>query len=166
MIPWLALTALAVSAGEGHALNAGALPVCSNRTIHAVVKRAGCTVGDARCWMRSGGFCVDYVQKRTRVGPSSNAMQMKSIEPEEVRKGDVAAFVARAHYAYVERVVRGADGKPVAVDVSEYNFGTCWVDREIMVTDQYKIVNKRSGIALRDVDGGFLRPVLSAGGSR
>ncbi|TAL26144.1 MAG: hypothetical protein EPN94_03785 [Nitrospirae bacterium] len=82
----------------------------------------------------------------------------KKINPEDVKKGDVAFFISRIHYAYVESVVKDKNGKPVAVNVSEYNYGDCWVDQSTMVTDKYKKINKRFGIPLSDVDGGFLRP--------
>jgi hypothetical protein len=158
VISGLVWAVLLASAGSGHALNAGALPVCSNRVINDVVKRAGCTVGDRRCWNRSGGFCGDYVEERIRASPSGKAMgRLENIRLEEVREGDVAVFLSRAHYAYVERVSRDGAGRPVAVDLSEYNFGTCWVDRDVMVTDRYKIVSRRAGVPLREVDGGFLR---------
>jgi hypothetical protein len=153
---WVVILALAVSGASGHELNAGALPVCSNRVINDVVKRTGCTVGDARCWARKRGFCSAYIEQR--LGVAAKTAGLQPIRPEEVRAGDVAVFEARAHVAYVEQVVRDGSGRPIAVDVSEYNFGTCWVDQEVMVTDRYQVVNRRSGIALRDVDGGFLRP--------
>jgi hypothetical protein len=122
--------------------------------INQVVKRAGCTLGDARCWYRSGGFCNDWVERRLGKGRAAKATP---IDLAAVRKGDVAVFASRAHFAYVERVVRDAGGKPVAVDLSEYNFGACWVDAESMVTEKYKLVNRRSNVPVRDVDGGFLR---------
>lgn len=133
------------------------LPVCSNRVISEVTKRAGCTIGDSRCWLTKGGMCTDYIQKMA--GQPGKAVQLTNrIKPEDVRKGDVAQFLARAHYAYVEGVVKDKNGKPVAVNVSEYNYGDCWVDQATMVTDKYKKVNRRFGIPLSSVDGGFLRP--------
>lgn len=159
MIAWLVLVALATSAGEGaHAADAGVLPVCSNRVVNEVVKRAGCTLGDGRCWARSGGFCTDWVEARVAAAAGGKAMRLEAVDPEQVRKGDVAVFAGRAHYAYVERVVVGAGGNAVAVDVSEYNFGRCWVDEEAMVTDQYEVVSRRRGIPVAEVDGGFMRP--------
>lgn len=133
------------------------LPFCSNRTINEVTSRAGCTVGDSRCWLRSGGFCTDYVLKKLRLVPSGGEVAWLPVPAVEVKTGDVAVFNARAHYAYVESVLRDKQGKPVAVNVSEYNFGTCLVDEETMVTDNYKKVNRRSGIPLTAVDGGFIR---------
>jgi hypothetical protein len=154
--PWIAVMALAALAGEGHESNAGTLPVCSNRTINEVVKRSGCTVGDSACWMRNGGFCTDYVEKRTGAGRSTKA-KLVAVHPAQVEKGDVAAFSSRAHYAYVERVVKDPNGVAVAVDLSEFNYGTCWVDKDVMVTDQYKVVHRRAAVAVREVDGGFFR---------
>ncbi len=158
MISLVVLMILTVSAGRGHELNAGTLPVCSNRVINDVVRRAGCTVGDMRCWTRGGGFCIDYVEKRLGTRRPAKTMQLTSVKPEEVEKGDVAVFASRAHYAYVEEVVKDRDGRPVAVNLSEYNYGDCWVDTEGMITDKYGVVNRRRGVALRAVDGGFLRP--------
>jgi len=152
--PWRLALALATLAAGGHESNAGNLPVCANRVIGEVVKRAGCTLGDARCWARSGGFCNDWVEQRLGKGRAAGAAP---IAPDEVRKGDVAVFASRAHYAHVDGVVRDAAGRPVAVDLSEYNFGTCWVDAESMVTEKYKVVNRRRSVPLSDVDGGFLR---------
>ncbi len=156
MIAPALLVALMAASGNGHGTDAGKLPVCSNRLIGSVVKRAGCTLGDARCWLRSGGFCTDHVEKRLGAERPASGTRFDPVRPEEVRPGDVAVFSARAHYAYVEAVVRGQGGTPLAVDLSEYNFGACWVDKETMVTDQYKVLSRRS-VALAEVDGGFLR---------
>ncbi len=158
MIPRLALMALVASANGGHDLTAGALPVCSNRVINGVVKRVGCTLGDTKCWIRSGGFCMDYIAKKLGARRTARTARLEGVKPEEVARGDVAMFSARAHYAYVERVVRDEHGAAVAVDLSEYNFGTCWVDEGAMVTEKYGLVNRRASVPLRDVDGGFLRP--------
>jgi hypothetical protein len=133
------------------------LPICSNRTINEVTKRIGCTVGDSKCWLSKGGFCTDYVQKKTNPGRSGKGYTWMPVQPGDVKKGDIAVFNSLPHYAFVESVVRDKQGKPVAVDVSEYNFGTCLVDEQIMVTDKYKKVNMRSGIPLNVVDGGFIR---------
>ncbi len=136
---------------------AAELPVCSNHLINEVTRRVGCTVGDANCWLTKGGMCTDYIQKK--IAKSGKQIRLDVIRPEEVRKGDVAQFISRAHYAYVENVIKDKNGNPVAVDVSEYNFGTCWVDQSTMVTDLYMKVNKRVHIPLSQVDGGFLRPL-------
>jgi hypothetical protein len=157
-MPLQLLLALALTAGEGHESNAGHLPVCSNAVINQVVKRVGCTLGDAKCWLRSGGFCGDHVEGRIAAARPGAKLQTVPVRPDEVARGDVAVFAARAHYAYVEAVVRDKAGRPVTVDLSEFNFGTCWVDKGLMVTDRYKLVGRRAGVAVRDVDGGFLRP--------
>jgi hypothetical protein len=136
---------------------ADVLPVCSNRTINEVTRRVGCTIGDSRCWLSKGGFCTDYVQKKLQLVRSEREIAWTPVQPEDVRKGDVAVFMSRTHYAYVESVVRDKRGKPIAVNVSEYNYGTCLVDEDVMVTDYYKKVNTRSGIPLNSVDGGFIR---------
>jgi hypothetical protein len=153
------LLILALAAEQNHQSNAGLLPVCTNRVINAVVKRAGCTLGDTRCWLSGGGYCTDYVERQVRSGPVGKAAKLVGVKPDQVRRGDLAAFMARAHYAYVEKVILDGAGKPVAVDVSEYNFGSCWVDADLMITDKYKLVNKRAGLPIGEVDGGFLRAV-------
>lgn len=147
--------AVALSMVGGHDLNAGRLPVCANRVISQVVKRVGCTVGDTKCWYRSGGFCTDHVEKRLAAGGAA-AVPMGAVAPEGVQAGDVAAFATRAHYAFVERVVRDKSGAAVAVELSEFNFGSCWVDEVAMVTERFGLLGRRR-VALRDVDGGFLR---------
>lgn len=133
------------------------LPVCNNKTIYEVTQRVGCTLGDPKCWLKKGGFCTDYVQKKVFPDLSSQKFKWVRVQPGDVRKGDVAVFNSRSHYAYVESVVKNAQGKPVAVDVSEYNYGNCWVDQQILVTEKYNKVNTRSGIPLNAVDGGFIR---------
>jgi hypothetical protein len=153
----LAALALALVAQEGHESNAGNLPVCSNGVINRVVKRVGCTLGDTRCWSRSGGYCGDHVEARIAAMRPGAKLRLAAIRPEEVRKGDVAVFSSRAHYAVVEEVVRDKGGRPMAVDLSELNFGTCWVDEGLLITDQFKLVGRRAGVAVQAVDGGFLR---------
>lgn len=154
MYNWILLAVLlVVGPGMSYAFD---LPVCSNRIINEVTKRAGCTLGDSRCWLSKGGFCTDYVQKMAQPGKAFTLNTR--VRPEDVRKGDIALFVFRTHYAYVEGVVRDGNGTPVAVDVSEYNYGSCWVDQDTMVTDMYLKVNRRHAIPLGEVDGGFWRP--------
>lgn len=155
-----AVAALAVAAG-GHGLGADSLPPCANRVINEVVKRAGCTVGDTRCWTRSGGFCTDWVEKRAAAVTKRAAKELRlvPVTPEQVAKGDLAVFAARAHTAFVERVVKDRQGRAVAVDLSEYNFGSCWVDPAAMATEKYGVVGRRLGVPVGEVDGGFQRPV-------
>ena len=152
MIASLAVTVLATLAAQRP--DPVTLPVCSNRVINEVVKRSGCLLGDRRCWSRAGGFCMDYVEKR--VGPPPKGQQLRRLEAAEVRPGDVAVFTVRAHYAYVEKVSRGGDGRPTAVDLAEYNHGSCWVDPDAGVTDRYLLLSRRAGVAVDQVDGGFL----------
>lgn len=155
------LATLVVTAGAGHATDAGNLPHCANRVIAEVVKRARCTVGDTRCWTRSGGFCTDWVEKRAAAVTKRPVKDLRLVQvaAELVAKGDLAVFAARAHTAFVERVARDPQGRAVAVDLSEYNFGTCWVDPGAMATEKYGVVGRRLGVPLAEVDGGFQRPV-------
>lgn len=138
---------------------ADVLPFCSNRTIQEVTRRVGCAVGDIRCWLRKGGFCTDYVHIKLNLkrDGAGGEVSWTPVLPADVRPGDIAVFIARTHYAYVEKIMRDKQGRPVAVDVSEYNFGTCLVDEQAMVTDQYKLLNRRQGVLINSVDGGFIR---------
>lgn len=158
-----ALAALAVAAGI-HGSDAGNLPPCANRVINEVVKRAGCTVGDTRCWRRKGGFCTDWVEKRVAAVTSRPVkdLRLAPISPKQVAKGDLAVFASRAHTAFVERVVKDRQGRAIAVDLSEYNFGSCWVDPGAMATEMYGVPGRRPGVPLGEVDGGFLRPGVAA----
>lgn len=138
--------------------NAAELPFCSNRTINEVTHRVGCTVGDTKCWLNKGGFCTDYALKKSRTDRSgSGEVSWVSVQQSDVKTGDIAVFVSRSHYAFVESVVRDTQGKPVAVNVSEYNFGDCLVDDQAIVTNKYGTVNTRFGIPMNVVDGGFIR---------
>jgi hypothetical protein len=157
VISQLAFAVLAATAAAGHEGEARAIPVCTNPAIVKVVRRAGCTLGDGRCWARNAGFCTDWIEQRLSKDGIASPPRMEQIPAQEVRAGDVAVFVSRSHYAYVEAVVKDESGKPVALELSEYNYGRCWVDRDFLVTDQYKVAGRRSGVPLREVDGGFLR---------
>jgi hypothetical protein len=153
------LIACLVAALTGTPLGRAAeLPLCSNRIINEVTVRTGCAVGDTECWVSSGGFCTDYVAKMTRRGKTGSSPRLRVIPASDVRKGDVAYFRSRVHMAYVERVARDGNGKPVAVDLSEYNYGKCLVDEQAQVTETYKIRTRRTAVPVKDVDGGFLRP--------
>jgi hypothetical protein len=99
------------------------------------------------------------VEAKISAATPGQKLQLTGIPAEALRPGDVAVFAARAHYAYVEGVARDKAGRVLSVDLSEFNFGTCWVDKEILVTDQFKLLGRRRGVAVRDVDGGFLRAV-------
>jgi hypothetical protein len=162
MIAWVLVAAATLGAGPDHAANAGKLPVCANRVINEVVKRAGCTLGDARCWARGGGFCTDWVERAVTAAQPGRTLELKPVDPRELRKGDVAVFASRAHYALVEKVIRDGAGSVVAVDLSEYNFGGCWVDEALMVTEKYEVLNRRATVPLAQVDGGFLRATPAA----
>lgn len=157
MIVPVVIAGIVLSSNPDHRANAGELPICENRLINEVVKRSGCTVGDARCWTRRGGFCTDHVEQAVRAGRRDQRLELKPVLASEVQRGDVAVFAARAHYAVVEKVIRDEGGAPVAVDLSEENYGDCWVDEQSMVTDKYKVLSRRSGVPMEQVDGGFLR---------
>jgi hypothetical protein len=151
-----AAVALSAVAGEPPSRD---LPFCANRTIRQVARRAGCTLADDRCWRTSGGFCTDWIEQliRTKRG-EARRIRLSTVAARDVSAGDVAVFLDPGHYAWVENVRRDARGAAVAVDLSEYNRGTCWVEKDLMVTDRFKALDRRTGVPLTDVDGGFLRP--------
>lgn len=157
MITWGMILAAALAAESGRGVGVLDLPHCSNRVVNEVVRRAGCTLGDMACWSRSGGYCTDYVERRLLAAAQVPRLELVPVPAEQVRAGDVAVFTARAHYALVERAVRDASGRIISVDVAEHNFGTCWVDRDLMITDHYKTLGRRRAIPVTAADGGFLR---------
>jgi hypothetical protein len=134
------------------------LPFCPNRKIREVVKRVGCTLGDRSCWLTAGGFCTDWIQRRIAAREPGAKVELVDVDAAEVRPGDVAVFLERAHYAWIERVTRDRAGRPVALELSEFNFGSCWIDDELMITDRYGTAARRSGVPIAAVDGGFRRP--------
>jgi hypothetical protein len=154
---WSLLLALAVSARTVHQADSGVLPHCSNRTINEVVRRSGCTLGDDRCWNRSKGFCTDFVEQRLLAATPSPRLELRSIALDELQPGDVAVFAGRAHYAIVERVTRDPNGRPVSIDLAEFNNGRCWVDKDAMVTDTYGVLGRRTSVPVDAADGGFMR---------
>lgn len=90
---------------------------------------AVCAQWDCDDWVARRGYCVDYVKARipTFPVPESEA-DMGRLNNREVRNiaaGDVAVFdLGRYwHVAYVECVHRDRRGTPIAIDVSEHNFG-------------------------------------------
>lgn len=157
MITWAMILAAMLTAESGRGAGALDLPHCSNRVVNEVVRRAGCTLGDTACWNRSGGYCTDYVEQRLVAAARVPRLELVPVPPEQVQAGDVAVFTARAHYALVEKVVKDAGGRAISVDVAEHNFGTCWVDRDLMITDHYKSLGRRRAIPVTAADGGFLR---------
>ncbi len=152
-----ALASLALALAGSAPAGSASLPVCANRTIREVARRTGCALGDLRCWASSHGYCDDWVERRLLEGAPPGRLELAPIAAAEVRRGDVALFAGRGHYAFVERVLTDRAGRPVAVDLSEYNYGTCWVDPDLLVTDQFKVVHRRPRVPLSAVDGGFLR---------
>lgn len=95
-------------------------------SISCTESHADCTCDD---WIGKGGYCVDYIKSRIPAFPVPYSIQaIKSLHNEELRdisKGDVALFTVSNywHTAYVEKVHFDRKGNPVAIDVTEMNFG-------------------------------------------
>jgi len=78
--------------------------------------------------MEKGGYCVDYIKTRIASFPvptKEDMVDLKNTSVDNVTEGDVAVFTVKNywHVAYVERVHRDQQGDPVALDLSEMNFG-------------------------------------------
>lgn len=104
------------------------------------------------------GYCTDYVNSklRTRIrGDAENWPANTAVN--EIRPGDVAIFRREGHVAWVERVIFEG-GRPVAIDVTEQNFGRNWVNKNCRVTDNFGRVTPRRSIPLTRVDGVYREP--------
>lgn len=133
---------------------------------------AGCDCDD---WVNKGGYCVDYVKSRIPEFPypegHAEIEALKNRETSGVAEGDAAIFdLGRYwHVAYVEKVHLDNQGKPVAIDVRETNFGkplswndyaSAWSPKSESewkralccgVTDRYGQVSIRKNIPLTEV---------------
>lgn len=99
------------------------------------------------------GYCTDYVNSKLRTRVRGDAETWPANTPvAEVRPGDVAIFRREGHVAWVERVVVDR-GRAIAIDVSEQNFGSGWVNRECRVTTNFGKTTFRKGVPLARVDG-------------
>ena len=102
-------------------------------------------VGDQRecaAYTAQKGYSADYIElkvgKRQRGSPSA---WRGNVEPVDVQVGDIVISYLRdkgraMRAAYVEEVLRGADGKASAVVVSEWIEGK-YVDERCFVTDHF-----------------------------
>lgn len=139
----------------------------------ATVCLADCSCSD---WISKKGYCVDYVKSRIPSFPlpksHAEAAALRNSEVSAVEDGDVAIFRIGSywHVAYVERVRRDAGGVPLAVDVSEMNFGgdlsldefrRTWGDARpgewkralcCGVTDGYNRVSTRSNVPVDSIE--------------
>jgi len=95
-------------------------------SLPATESHADCSCED---WIDKGGYCVDYIKSRIPAFPVPYSIQaIKSLHNEEVhdiRKGDVALFTVSNywHTAFVEKVHFDRWGNPLAIDVTEMNYG-------------------------------------------
>jgi hypothetical protein len=135
-----------------------------------------CYAASCNCedWIKKEGYCVDYIKDRIPIFPipyKEDMPELKNTDVDNVTEGDVAIFTIKNfwHVAYVERVHRDLGGEPVAIDVSEKNFGdqltfkefkAIWKSRSRSewrralccgITDNYDRVTRRSNIDLATV---------------
>ena len=102
-------------------------------------------VGDQRecaAYTAQKGYSADYIElkvgKRQRGSPTA---WRGNVEPGDVQVGDVVISYLRdkgraMRAAYVEEVLRGADGKASAVVISAWNEGK-YADERCFVTDHF-----------------------------
>jgi surface antigen len=94
------------------------------------------------------GYCVDYIKNRVGKKQSGDAATWSgNIDPKSVQPGDVAIFNSPApygHVAVVERVIyeRNTD-RPYQVEISEWNWGAQWVDKDCAVTNMFAKQSRR-----------------------
>lgn len=141
-------------------------------TLNHTICHADCDCND---WMDKEGYCVDYVKERIPIFPVPNNVAeiaaLKNKRITEVLEGDVAIFDLGNywHVSYVEKVHLDQSGNPVAIDVSEMNFGdqmsfyeykNRWGQKNRSewkralccgVTDEYGRKNLRNNVALNSV---------------
>jgi hypothetical protein len=93
--------------------------------IHSHCYAERCNCDD---WVEKTGYCVDYIKSRIPIFPLPSKEDMVGLENadvDDITEGDVAVFTIKNywHVAYVEYVHRNEQGEPMAIDVSEMNFG-------------------------------------------
>lgn len=98
--------------------------------IYLAAAGARCYAASCSCedWMEKGGYCVDYIKTHIPSFPiptKEDMVELKNTAVDNVTEGDVAVFTVKNywHVAYVERVHRDPQGEPVALDLSEMNYG-------------------------------------------
>lgn len=111
---------------------------------------------DCAQWIAQKGYSADYI--KLKVGKRQRGTPMGwrgNVELREVQPGDVAISYLRnkgryMRAAYVEEVLREADGSARAVIVSEWNEGR-FTDERCFVTDHFGRLSPARRIALDEV---------------
>jgi hypothetical protein len=85
------------------------------------------------------GYCTDYVNSKIRKRQRGDAKDWPSNQDKYwAHGGDIAIFRNENHVAYVERVTqRYSDGRTREVEISEWNYGRGWTDRQCLVTSNF-----------------------------
>lgn len=114
------------------------------------------------------GYCTDYIRNITGSSQSGDARNWTSnISLSEVLPGDVAIFANVGnfgHVAFVDAVNRDGDGRPISVNLSEWNYGSTFQDESCGVTNKFGITTTRTSISVSSISR-FWRPNGSGSGS-
>lgn len=113
------------------------------------------------------GYCTDYIKKRVGSSQSGDAKNWTgNLSSSEVLPGDVAIFTdvgSFGHVALVDAVNRDGGGKPISVNLSEWNYGSTFQDESCGVTSKFGITTTRTNISVSSVSR-FWRPSGSGSG--
>jgi surface antigen len=98
------------------------------------------------------GYCTDYIKKMTGNSQPGDAKNwVSNISPSEVLPCDTAIFTNVGnfgHVAFVDAVSRDGDGRPISVNLSEWNYGSIFQDESCGVTNKFGITTVRTNIAV------------------
>ncbi|HZS46011.1 MAG TPA: CHAP domain-containing protein [Blastocatellia bacterium] len=115
----------------------------------ALVAPAASSAANCSKYLSEGGYCTDYIKFRTGKKQSGDAhLWVGNVNVKDARAGDVAIFPYAAdgfgHVAYIERANKDSRGNPVSFYISEWNYGSQWVDRACAVTNLFHKPNYRT----------------------
>ena len=100
------------------------------------------------------GYCTDYIFDQTGQRQSGDAKNWAGDHNLSLlKKGDVAIFDfgTYGHVALVETVNRDSAGTPVSVDLSEWNYGSTYVNEACAVTNAFGVRGTRNGISVSNI---------------
>ena len=99
------------------------------------------------------GYCTDYVNSFLikKIRGDAGTWRPNVVAIQSVQKGDVVIFRQENHVARVEEV-QYQGGRPVAVKVSEQNYGKGWINQPCRVTTNFGKTTTRI-VQLSRIDG-------------
>lgn len=113
------------------------------------------------------GYCTDYIEFVTGKRQLGNGKDWKgNISSSEVLPHDVAIFDVGTfgHVARIDSVNRDGNGKPISVNLSEWNYGSVLVNASCGVTDKFRITTYRVNVPLSSISR-FWRPFGDVSGA-